>query len=398
MSSPAIIVVAFNRPASLTRLLKSILRADYRGINNIPLIISIDGGGGKENHKIASAVEWPYGAKQIILHEKNIGLRRHILSCGDLSEKYGSVIILEDDSYVSKNFYSFSKEALEFYEDDYKIAGIGLHSYRYNENAFLPFAPIIDGREVYFMQVPCSWGQAWTTKQWKDFRDYYRTNNTISDSDKIPDSVKKWPESSWKKYFSKYMVETNRYFVYPVVSYATNFADPGENWNNGLTFFQVPLEHQIEPEHRLISFDQSDNKYDAYFEILSDSLMQFGANIDPDTCIDIYGTKQTRFIENEYMLSIKQCTNPIFSYGVELRPPAQNIFLEFEGNVYRYSQTKNFKDKISNAAINYIWDKQQPQGYYFASRTLYFKLGYYLLHPLKYFRKRLKYYKSNLLR
>ncbi|MEL6484270.1 MAG: hypothetical protein AAFP96_05420, partial [Bacteroidota bacterium] len=92
---PAIVVVAFNRPKSLKRVLKSVQTAFYPSEIEIPLIISIDySPTNKEVLEIAHDFTWKNGAKQVIQHRENLGLKEHILSCGDLSEKYGGVIVL----------------------------------------------------------------------------------------------------------------------------------------------------------------------------------------------------------------------------------------------------------------------------------------------------------------
>src|SRR4030043_1928352 len=124
--SPAIVVVAYNRPRSLERLLSSLRNA--KKISNAELIISIDN---KEPENIiikniADAFEWPYGDKKVIYQEKRLGLKQHVLQCGDLSQKYGSIIMLEDDLMVSPYFYDFAKKALEFYDGDDKIGGVSL--------------------------------------------------------------------------------------------------------------------------------------------------------------------------------------------------------------------------------------------------------------------------------
>ena len=390
MTQVAIVIVAFNRPESLKRLLSSILKADYLNYTDIPLVISIDGGGDSEVVEFAESIEWLYGPKKVINHPKNLGLRKHILSCGDLSEKYGSVIVLEDDCLVSKSFYKYSCEALEFFCDDERIAGIGLYAYQYNENAFLPFSPLIDGHDIYFMQHPCSWGQAWTKKQWQTFKAYYYTDPKISSQDRIPENVKNWPESSWKKYFAKYMVEKQKHFVHPTVSYTTNFADIGEHWNNHISFFQVPLEVQENPDLEFVSFDESYNKYDAYFEILPESLICFGADIDTDTCIDLFGSKQKDLMQNKYLLSSKYCDNPIESYGADMSPLLLNILHKNPGNIFAYAIREGFSSTVPSAIRNRILEKQQALGYYFAGKTKYYKLGYYVLHPLRFIKKRIK--------
>ena len=134
---PAIVVVAFNRPDSLKRLLGSLKKGHYP--DDIKLIISIDHS--PDNSPVvdcANDFEWNAGEKEIIIHPENLGLRRHILSCGDLSYKYGSVIILEDDLFVSPFFYQYSLDALDFYKDKDDIAGIGLFNYPHIERSSNP--------------------------------------------------------------------------------------------------------------------------------------------------------------------------------------------------------------------------------------------------------------------
>lgn len=100
--NPAIVVVAYNRPLSVTRLLNSLSKAKYL-VDNITLVISIDFENSDKHREVVKVVndfEWKHGQKQIIQYEKNIGLKNHIISCGDLTEVYGSIILLEDDLVV----------------------------------------------------------------------------------------------------------------------------------------------------------------------------------------------------------------------------------------------------------------------------------------------------------
>ncbi len=215
----------------------------------------------------------------------------------------------------------------------------------------------------------------------------FKNQDIISESDRIPESVKGWPDSSWKKYFYKYMIDNKLFFVYPSISYSTNFADIGEHWKSSGSFFQVPLE-QSNKTIEVIHFDNSNNKYDAYFEILADCLISFGAEIDTDTCIDIYGTKQYDHIDNKFLLSIKNCPKSLRSFGTELVPLWQNIIQNNNGNIFNYSTKNNFTAKHPSLIRNKILERHQALGYYTATKTKYYKIGYYLLHPLKFLRKR----------
>ena len=239
MCNPVIVIPTYNRPDSLKRLLFSIENANF--IDYPTLIFSIDGGGSDEILNIANNFPWP-GHKVILSHKVNLGLKEHILKCGDLSEKYESIILLEEDLFVSKYFYAYAKESLNYYKENDAIGGISLYQYEYIENEDLPFKPLVDGFDTYFIQTASSWGQAWSKKQWLSFKQWYNHNKTWDNSDeRLPLDVLNWPETSWKKYYIKYLVATNKYFVFPRVSLTTNFGDPGTNNGYKNNLHQVNL-------------------------------------------------------------------------------------------------------------------------------------------------------------
>ncbi len=121
-----IVVVGYNRPEAMARILKSLAAAAYGDYTDIRLVVSIDHSGNGEVVRTAEHFEWKYGEKQVICHPKRLGLRRHILSCGELTRKYGAVMVLEDDLYVSPDFYRYAAKTLDRYGDHPKIAGIAL--------------------------------------------------------------------------------------------------------------------------------------------------------------------------------------------------------------------------------------------------------------------------------
>lgn len=382
---PTIVIIAYNRPDSFRRVLKSLITACYDGFKNINLIISIDGGGGDGVIEIAEKFEWTYGIKEIIKHEKNIGLRNHVISCGELTRKFENIIIIEDDCFVSRNFYDFSVRSIEFYKDDERISGISLYSYRFNEIAALPFSPLDDGNDIYFMNVPSSLGQIWTKTQWQKFIEYYRSNPVISPNDKLPDNVKSWPESSWKKYFYKYNVEKNLFFVYPRISYLTNFGEKGTHYPHVTQSLQVPIEVRAKNlSYRFVCFDDSCNKYDGFFEILPDCLMQYGIPISEDCIIDLYGSKNFRLYNHLYALSIKKNEQSIFTFGIRLFPFPLNIIFKIGGTAISYNYRKNF-NSIDNQKISNLIQNIESIGFGHGSNSILsskeYKIGNLILHP-----------------
>lgn len=65
----AIVVVAYNRTDSVSRLLGSLAKAHYS--IPAPLIISIDKSNTDDVAKLADSFEWEHGPKRVIKHQQN---------------------------------------------------------------------------------------------------------------------------------------------------------------------------------------------------------------------------------------------------------------------------------------------------------------------------------------
>ena len=196
-----IVVVAYNRPQSLKRLLRSLVNAAYPS-SNVPLIISIDAHpNNQKTLKIAQEFQWENGDKTVEYQSSNLGLRKHILKCGDFSNTYGSVLILEDDLYVSPNFYLYTIAALNFSITKNYIGGISLYNHQYNVHINANFSAVEDGFDNWYFQFASSWGQAWTDKQWNSFKSWYLTNTVLTKKEDIPKYVLDWSDKSWLKFF-----------------------------------------------------------------------------------------------------------------------------------------------------------------------------------------------------
>jgi len=329
--SPVIVVVAFNRPKSLERLLFSLKQA--KNIENAKLIISIDHDEPKTVlvKKIADDFIWPFGEKEVIYHNQRLGLRRHVLQCGDFAKTYGSVIILEDDLFVSPYFYDYTVQALSYYDNDERIGGISLFNPPREELYEKPFVPINDNSDVYFMQFPSSLGQAWTGKQWEHFREWYNNEPDISVIH-LPDKVFTWPETSWKKYFCAFLVKFNKFVAFPKISLTTNFNDPGSNMK-----FNVNHEGQTQlkignSNFRFINLRDSYCIYDVYFEIMQEGLNKIIQGLDEYPYeMDLYGRKNIEKITKPYIITTRQIINPINSYKRALKPHEMNVIFKLKG-------------------------------------------------------------------
>ncbi|MBW1819508.1 MAG: hypothetical protein JRJ60_20400, partial [Deltaproteobacteria bacterium] len=330
--NPAIVVVAYNREGSLKRLLGSLIKARYA--DRADLIVSMDKSDNAAVYETAEAFDWPHGEKRLIRNTERLGLRRHIMACGDLTDLYGSVIILEDDTFAAPDFYRFASAALSRYRSDDRVAGIALYAMRYNETARQGFTPFIDHADVFFMQLPCSWGQCWTKAQWGGFKGWINekgAKRSFADFD-LPDNIRRWPETSWKKAFAAYMVEKDLYFVYPRASLTTNFEEAGVHHQRDYGKLQVPLQWGRD-DFKFKSPDESLALYDAYHEMIPSKLSRLAADLSVyDFEVDLYGQKDIGKVKKEYILTSKKARKAIKTFGKKLKPIELNMACDIAGS------------------------------------------------------------------
>lgn len=355
----AIVVVAFDRTICLNRILDSIKKANYDNYQDINLFISIDYSGNEDCLDVANNFNWQYGTKNIINHRENLGLKKHIISCGDLVENYDAVIVLEDDLFVATGFYDYAQQAYSFYKNDYNVAGIGLYNYKYNELIDCPFDPIVDNYDNYFLQVPCSWGQMWTKQQWKNFKNF-AVIEQLEEQDEdlfLPNSVWGWPKkTSWKRIFYKYMVKNNKHFVYPRISLTTNFGDVGQHYTASVLVLQTPLLQGLKL-FTFSSFQQSYCIYDSFFEFDTQGYNRI-TNQNFDTSFDLNGSKPLHKIKTKYLVSAKECLKPIKKFQVSMYPYECNIIdniliQDTDKSIFTLSETINFSDEINFERVHF---------------------------------------------
>lgn len=323
----AIVVVAFNRPVSLERLLRSLAMAIYP--QRVNLIISIDKGGPEAVLNVANSFQWGFGEKLVHQNSANLGLRKHILQCGNLLEEYEHLIVLEDDLFVSPDFFMFALQAAEFYSGDERIAGISLYKHAWNYLCNRPFDPVVDGSDVFFLQHAMSWGQVWSREKWRDFMRWYAVNSSeVPATDDFPGLIASWPKSSWLKYHNRYVYESKKYFVYPHSSLCTNFSDSGTHAEES-TDYQVALSQRVGCDFRFAKIEDTCGRYDIYFESLS--LAEMGPH-GADITIDLYGQKS---VFERYALSSRKLPYKVLNrYGLKLRPHELNIRYSVPGNFF----------------------------------------------------------------
>lgn len=147
----------------------------------------------------------------------------------NIIEKYGKVIVVEDDCVVSPYFLSFMNNALDYYENNKKIGSIA------------GYTPVIDYPDDYkndvfaaYRSCSCSWAtweDRWQGVDWelKEISDFYKSPKLIkklnsNGSDRFMRLYRqtKGNGSSWSVRFGAHLVKNNLSTVYPRYSYITN--------------------------------------------------------------------------------------------------------------------------------------------------------------------------------
>lgn len=334
----AIICVAYNRADSLQRLLTSLEQACYP--ETATLIISIDKSDTDAVEKMAENYHWPHGQLRIAKHEKNLGLRQHMLSLGKYFDEFDALVVLEDDVTVATSFYFFACACVEKYYGSEHISGISLYSFSINYQTYLPFTPAKSQYDVYLMNCAQSWGEVWMKPQWEKFIKWYECHSDNFNLEHLPQSLNQWPKSSWLKYHTRYCIEENKYFAYPYFSMTTNNADPGVNFHGNVdTLFQANMQTSLETVFRLPEFDEALIRYDGFFQ--PKFLGQYMALDESDLCVDLFSEKPTCLFKHYLLTNRAMPYQVVRAFALQLRPIEQNIICQREGNeLWLYDTTQ----------------------------------------------------------
>lgn len=326
----AIVAVAYNRVDSLSRLLGSLEQASYDD-EKVTLIISIDKSKTDVVEVFADNYNWLHGNKIVSKHEENLGLRAHMLSLGKWFEQFDALVILEDDIVVSPMFYRYTCQTVEKYHACPDVAGISLYGFNMNYETGIPFTPMKDEHDVYFMNCAMSWGEIWMKESWPLFYDWYHSHTDFPELAHLPQSICRWNKKSWLKYHTRYCIEENKYFVHPYTSLSTNFSDVGEHWRSyENTVFQVPLQHGNVKNYRLPDFGSEGVCYDGFFE--NKALYEVLGLRENEVCLDLQGELKNRVNKRYWLTTKKADFKVIKSYGLNFRPIELNVIMNNGGD------------------------------------------------------------------
>ena len=164
MSYAPILLFVYNRPEHTRRCIESLLKNSLASESY--LFIYADGA--KDNtqqetvNEVRNYIRTIQGFKEIILMERseNWGLARNIIN-GVTTQvnRYGKVIVLEDDLVVAPYFLQFMNDALEVYKNEPRVGHI--QACDFTQDSSLP--------ATFLIKWTGSWGWATWDRAWKHF-------------------------------------------------------------------------------------------------------------------------------------------------------------------------------------------------------------------------------------
>ena len=159
-----ILLFVYNRPSHTRRCIESLLKHSLASESH--LFIYADGAKDESQqetvNEVRSYIRSIQGFKQVTLIERNEnwGLARNIID-GVTTQvnRYGKVIVLEDDLIVAPYFLQFMNDALETYKDEPKVGHI--QACDFTQDPTLP--------ETFLIKWTGSWGWGTWDRAWKHF-------------------------------------------------------------------------------------------------------------------------------------------------------------------------------------------------------------------------------------
>ena len=233
MSRSPVALFVYNRKDVLSELL-GVLSSNPCSGDTILFVFS-DGPKNDEDNQgvqeVRQLLKTVKGFKQIniINRKENYGLAKSIITGVDLViRKYKSVIVLEDDLKISKNFLPYMNAALQEYEGNKNVNSISAFSLKTGiENA--------NGEDVYFAGRPHSWGWGTWLNRWEKvdwnidinsyLKDYSRKKMLCSWGRDFPTLLSKsarGKNDSWYTRFALNQMLKGTYTVYPYKSKVDN--------------------------------------------------------------------------------------------------------------------------------------------------------------------------------
>lgn len=191
----------------------------------------------------------------IIEQPENRGLVASIISgVSEVIDKFGEVIVIEDDCVPSECFLNFMNRALKYYENDLTVGSIS----GWTPNLRFPDEYTADVLKILRSCSYCwgTWKRCWDIVDW-DMKEYDSIRNDRkmirnvcrTGSDRFYRYIrkKKYNIQSWSVLFGVSLVNKGLYTIYPRYSFSENIGHDGRGTHDDAEEVAVPF--KVTSEH-----------------------------------------------------------------------------------------------------------------------------------------------------
>jgi hypothetical protein len=206
------------------------------------------------------------------------------------------------------------------------------------------------------VQVPYTQGLAFTRVQWACF-EAWRHSPLSASSPSLPlhEAWSRFDREDWFPLLARFVITTDRYFVFPRVSHTTGWGDAGTHFTQASRFFQVPLQRDQQC-YDFNSLNSAVAVYDSFFELQPDRLNRLTDQLRGyDYTLDLYGIKSRSnlsMLRVKYVLTSRRCRRPIASFGKTLWPLELNIVAQVPGREVCLCRTEDVRwDRLSQLQL-----------------------------------------------
>ena len=160
-----VVIFAYRRPEHLRNTLASLMRCE--GFAQSPIIVYCDGP--RDDTEVESVAATRMLAKSLLgeqaeyhFSEENLGLSRSVIAgVSETVDRFGRVIVVEDDLELHPDFLTFMNQGLQHY---------GMNEYVYQVSGYMFNVPELKTRQsALFLPFPVSWGWATWKRAWDKF-------------------------------------------------------------------------------------------------------------------------------------------------------------------------------------------------------------------------------------
>lgn len=255
-----VVLFTYKRPVHTKMVLDALSNCDL--IHQTDVIIYADGAKTTVTQKDREEIEETrkvlleykennnFNNLELHLSDENKGIAYSVKKGAEKQlEKYGKVIIMEDDIVPQKGFVKYMNEALDKYENEEKVWGISGYAFPLKNEKLVE-------QESFFLPVNCSWGWATWKSRWDkadlnvtSIFDRFEKNNVERENYnfgsyyyyEILEVLRDKKSDVWDALFQASMFLDKGMFLYPKRSLAKNigFDATGTHCNEEDAFFNT---------------------------------------------------------------------------------------------------------------------------------------------------------------